>query len=77
MRSICLGRDADPKEEVHMKNCIDCDRAYSQNEAASEIGLRVTSSVIRLPSNPISDGKGKEKAFSWTKGDNIAGCQLH
>ena len=41
MRSICLGRDADPSEEVHMKNCIDRDLAYSQREAASstsEIG---------------------------------------
>ena len=64
MRSICLGRDADPSEEVHMKNCIDRDRAYSQREAASsasEIGLRVTSFVIRLSNNPISDGKGKRK----------------
>lgn len=37
---------------------------YSQREAASSasgIGLGVTSSVIRLPNNPISDDKGKRK----------------
>ena len=37
---------------------------YSQREAASSasgIGLCVTSSVIRLPNNPISDDKGKRK----------------
>lgn len=46
------------------KNGIGHDRAYSQREAASaasEIELRVTSSVIQLPNNPISHGKGKRK----------------
>ena len=50
-----------------MKNCIDHDHAYSQREAASaacEIGLRATSYVIRLPNNPISDGKGKRKPLT-------------
>ena len=59
-----VGTDIVDDSDIKLKNRIDVDRAYSRNgtyEMAGRVGMEMTSTQIRMKTNPITDGKAKFK----------------